>query len=372
MALSVQAKLGGRTADVLVEPPATLSRLVDAVAAALGVGDGNMKLLHKGKHLNKAASDPGALLADLGVAAGAKLMVMLTKAAEKAAVESAQPARMRGFDDDDRRQRGDGLPAGASSSRGQGSRGRSSQPAYRFHGIRTLSPLPPGVGVGEHAAEELLRQLSTDRAILAIMAKHRWNVGMLSEMAPEGKVGVSESCLMGLNKNAGQEILLRLRTDDWQGLRPYHTVIDVLLHELTHNVHGDHDDHFKALNSQLKREYKEHSSAHQGRALDAGARFAPASSSSAAPVDMEVDRGHVLGGGGAAGGGVEDARQAAAMAAAARAATGGAGTSRAEGTAAGPAAAAGAGGGVLDWTESVACACGLCGAGEQQCGECEA
>ena len=62
---------------------------------------------------------------------------------------------------------------------------------------------------------------------------------------------------MGLNKNAGQEILLRLRTDDGSGLRPYHSVIPVLLHELTHNVWSEHDNRFKALCSQLEREYKE-------------------------------------------------------------------------------------------------------------------
>ena len=44
---------------------------------------------------------------------------------------------------------------------------------------------------------------------------------------------------MGLNKNKGEEILLRLRTDDWAGLRPYLSVIDVLLHELAHCVHSD-------------------------------------------------------------------------------------------------------------------------------------
>ena len=39
-------------------------------------------------------------------------------------------------------------------------------------------------------------------------------MGTLSEMPPEGKVGISPVCLLGVNINAGQEISLRLRTDD--------------------------------------------------------------------------------------------------------------------------------------------------------------
>lgn len=38
-----------------------------------------------------------------------------------------------------------------------------------------------------------------------------------SEMPPEGKVGVSPVCVLGVNINAGQEISLRLRTDDLRG-----------------------------------------------------------------------------------------------------------------------------------------------------------
>lgn len=39
-------------------------------------------------------------------------------------------------------------------------------------------------------------------------------MGLLSEMPPEGKVGVSAMCVLGYNVNNGQEISLRLRTDD--------------------------------------------------------------------------------------------------------------------------------------------------------------
>jgi hypothetical protein len=79
-----------------------------------------------------------------------------------------------------------------------------------------------------------------DPAILHVMEMHKWQVGTLCELYPEGKVGVSEVCTMGLNQvrllgapqwgvlssdvlifgcggdwqNKGQKIFLRIRTDD--------------------------------------------------------------------------------------------------------------------------------------------------------------
>ena len=52
----------------------------------------------------------------------------------------------------------------------------------------------------------------------------------------------------------GQEISLRLRTDDMRGFRKYLRIRETLVHELTHMVHSDHGDGFKQLNSQLLKE----------------------------------------------------------------------------------------------------------------------
>lgn len=120
-------------------------------------------------------------------------------------------------------------------------------------------------------ALKLLRRLAADPGIVTIMRAHRWTVGKLKEMPPEvkhsilaphrlcpadppavrpkfvllrlwdtqavlqprfecpegrpdstcmpasqGKVGVSAMCILGYNTNKGQEIALRLRTDDMQ------------------------------------------------------------------------------------------------------------------------------------------------------------
>jgi len=94
----------------------------------------------------------------------------------------------------------------------------------------------------------------------------------------------------------------------------------VLLHELTHNVHSDHDEHFKALNSQLNNEYKEYMGSHAGGRSVAGGPIAPARDDLSSAVD--VTDGRVLGHGGEGSQGEApiSAREAAARAAAARAA----------------------------------------------------
>eukprot|EP00955_Chlamydomonas_euryale_P009888 106152-Chlamydomonas_euryale.AAC.1 len=68
------------------------------------------------------------------------------------------------------------------------------------------------------------------------MAARRWRVTLLSEMPPAGLVGVSPVCVLGYNMNRGQEIALRLRTDDLRGFRKYEAVRDTLVHELAHMV----------------------------------------------------------------------------------------------------------------------------------------
>ena len=77
---------------------------------------------------------------------------------------------------------------------------------------------------------------------------------ILRELYPDGKVGETDECVMGLNKNNGEEILLRIRTDDLKGFRKWKAVLNVLYHELAHNEISEHNDEFKALNSQIKRE----------------------------------------------------------------------------------------------------------------------
>lgn len=59
---------------------------------------------------------------------------------------------------------------------------------------------------------------------------------------------------LGLNRNAGEVIELRLRTDAYDGYRDYKTIRKTLCHELAHNVHGPHDRNFWDLCKQIEKE----------------------------------------------------------------------------------------------------------------------
>ena len=74
------------------------------------------------------------------------------------------------------------------------------------------------------------------------MQKHRFSVGLLTELAPH-----EHPHLLGLNQNAGQVIKVRLRTDAYDGFRLYSEVRRVLCHELSHNVWVDHDDNVSSI-----------------------------------------------------------------------------------------------------------------------------
>jgi len=317
--LELTAKLGSTTINISLPEDATIGDLHAALAMAFSLSENtSLRILVKGKALK--SDDLSMPLASAGVAPGAKLMVMASRSAEIKAIADAKPERMRGFAEDDARIRtGSSGASGGASSRPTASRSAASP--HRFHGLQPLRLLPPGATPAVSATQRRLEELSSDPGILHILKTHGWAVGRLCEMPPEGLVGVSDSCVMGFNKNAGQEIHLRLRTDDWQGMRTYTSVVPVLLHELTHNVHSDHGEDFKALNSQLGREYRAFMAAREAGRSTGGVEMAPARS--AAPsASEEEDAGRVLGGGGGGGcgGGAEalSAREAAARAAAAR------------------------------------------------------
>ncbi|KAF8913239.1 WLM domain-containing protein [Gymnopilus junonius] len=82
-----------------------------------------------------------------------------------------------------------------------------------------------------------------------IMRKRGWVLPILAEFFPDNP--------SLLDVNMGQKILVRLRpahSPDW--FLPEEEVIGTMLHELTHNVHGPHDDKFYKYLSELQEEYE--------------------------------------------------------------------------------------------------------------------
>lgn len=163
---------------------------------------------------------------------------------------------------------------------------------YKFESIQTLPHLPD-----EAKAREILHTLANDEGVLAVMKKHKWSVGALCELYPEGYVGVSDVCVMGLNENHGQRILLRLRTDDLKGFRKILSIRKVLCHELAHNEHSEHDANFYILMRQIEREITELDWKNsRGRTLHGGPateRYIPTGTGVTDAADSGV---HILGG----------------------------------------------------------------------------
>ncbi|KAM0787615.1 hypothetical protein ACM66B_003681 [Microbotryomycetes sp. NB124-2] len=131
--------------------------------------------------------------------------------------------------------------------------GSEDEEQFKFHLIKAF-------GKEVECFEErkaMLKRLSEDEAVRDVMKRHRFVVGTLTELHP-----LLQPTLLGLNRNAGEEICLRLLTDDLTGTRSYLDVRKVLLHELSHNKFGPHDDDFKTLNSLLNRQVAEFESKH--------------------------------------------------------------------------------------------------------------
>lgn len=155
--------------------------------------------------------------------------------------------RIAGFEEEDNRLRQ------LSSYKSQASL-KLPQGPYIFCDFRTLEL--PGIKLNPPPSKALriMHILACDPGIIAIMNKHRWRVGIMTELAPVGYVGISPKCILGFNKNHGEEISLRLRTDDLEGFRKYESIKKTLLHELAHMVHSEHDAKFLALEKLLNEE----------------------------------------------------------------------------------------------------------------------
>ncbi|KAL4989371.1 WLM domain-containing protein [Aspergillus falconensis] len=160
---------------------------------------------------------------------------------------------------------------------------------YTFHTLRPLPYLP-----NPARSLQFLTRLRDDPGIKSAMRKHRFSVPLLTEMDP-AEYTTSESRTLGLNRNKGEVIELRLRTDAYDGYRDYRTIRRTLCHELAHCVFSEHDRDFWDLTKQIEGEV-ERGDYRSGGRMAGGDEFYN-------PGDWEVERegGHVVDGGGVVG-----------------------------------------------------------------------
>lgn len=154
---------------------------------------------------------------------------------------------------------------------------------YTFQTILPLNYLP-----GPARSQKFLERLRDDPGIKASMRKHKFSVSVLTEMNPAEHT-THESRTLGLNRNRGEVIELRLRTDAYDGYRDYKIIRDTLCHELAHNVFGDHDRNFWDLCKSIEKEVREADWKHGGQAISNEVFYDP--------EEREGSGAHVDGGG---------------------------------------------------------------------------
>ncbi|RDW70785.1 metalloendopeptidase WSS1 [Aspergillus mulundensis] len=121
--------------------------------------------------------------------------------------------------------------------------------------MRELDPLVGEYQHDKHRPREseallILRKIAS--LVKPIMRRRSWRVGTLCEFYPH------QRNLLGLNVNGGEKICLRLRhAGDQTQFMPLDQVVDTMLHELCHIVHGPHNQQFHALWNQLRDEHTE-------------------------------------------------------------------------------------------------------------------
>ncbi|KAB5595036.1 WLM domain containing protein [Ceratobasidium theobromae] len=101
-----------------------------------------------------------------------------------------------------------------------------------------------------HASEALHTLKRIADLVYPIMKHHGWILPVFAEFFPD------DALLLGLNIDSGAKILIRLRPARNPGtFYPIEQLVRVMLHELTHNVHGPHDEHFYLFLNKLEDEY---------------------------------------------------------------------------------------------------------------------
>lgn len=123
-------------------------------------------------------------------------------------------------------------------------RKRTVEDQYTFTALHALPHLPDSA-----TSLAFLERLRSDRGIRAAMRKRKWTVPLLAEMEPLGNTSADGSKTLGLNRDRGRVIEVRLRTDWYDGWRDYKTVRKTLCHELSHIVHDEHNRAFWDLTS---------------------------------------------------------------------------------------------------------------------------
>ncbi|KAI1368899.1 WLM domain-containing protein [Xylaria arbuscula] len=287
----------GETHTFSLQPDAPVTDLANEIQDVLHIPLDNQKLMVSKLGMLKAPDFGARSVADL---ADKKITLLGTSSAEIASLKSAsaKAAAREAHLASARRNTPKAYPSSTSTS----SR-RQEDSQYTFLSLRPLPNLPR-----PERSLSFLERLKADPGIRAAMRAHKFSVGLLTEMDPLSYTESSHegtTRILGLNRNQGEVIELRLRTDAYDGYRDYKTIRNTLCHELAHNVHGPHDRKFWDLCHQIEREVARADWKSGGHSVGGGGDFYEPPEPS---EEIAYDHGgwtggeFVLGGGGGGGG----------------------------------------------------------------------
>jgi hypothetical protein len=218
---------------------ATISDLSERVANSLSIPPSNQKFLVNPKIglLKPPFKDPSLALSSL---VSKKITLMGSTSDELSSLNASISAASA--------PRRPGPIKPATPARNRDWKKVQDEAQYTFHTLRPLPYLP-----NPDRSLRFLERLRDDAGIKAAMRTHKFSVPLLTEMDPAMHT-THESRTLGLNRNGGEVIELRLRTDAYDGYRDYKTIRKTLCHELAHNVWGPHDRNFWDLCKQIEKE----------------------------------------------------------------------------------------------------------------------
>ncbi|KAK8108080.1 WLM domain-containing protein [Apiospora kogelbergensis] len=221
---------GGSSHTILLPRDATITDLSTAVETDLSIPVHNQKFLVPKLGLQKPPfKDPQLPAAQL---AGKKITLMGTTASGVASLAAASAtaseavAKREAALAHQRRHQPKAFTTAATTT---------VETTYTFMAIRPLPHLPH-----PERSQRFLERLKADPGIVAAMRRHKFRVGLLTEMDPLSYTEATHegtTRILGLNRNRGEA-----------------TIRNTLCHELAHNIHSDHDRAFWDLCHEIERE----------------------------------------------------------------------------------------------------------------------
>ena len=248
--INIKIKFKSRNESFSLPRGAKISDLSDVIAESLSVPVSNQKLLAPKLGLLKA---PFSCAPPLSALEGKTVTLMGATAETVSSMKNTATVAARREQNRAAARLAKTVAKPFSTSGPRNNFGKEAHDwTYTFLSIQPLPYLPD-----PPASQRYLERLATDPGIRKAMKSRKFTVGLLTEMDPAMHTDVSHEGVgrtLGLNRNKGEVIELRLITDAGDGYRDYKTVRKTLCHELAHNVHGPHDSKFWKLCREIERE----------------------------------------------------------------------------------------------------------------------